>query len=73
VLVTKVVLEEVVVVAVVLEEVVIVAVLLEGPIVIVDNVVEEELELDGELLKEYVEAAWPGQLTTPFLAYKPNC
>jgi hypothetical protein len=33
----------------------------------------EELELDGELLEEYVVAARPGQLTTPFLAYKLNC
>ena len=65
---------------VVLEDVVVVAVLVEGPVKVVDVVelvklldVDEELveELE-ELMVTYVETAWPGQLTTPFVAYKLN-
>jgi hypothetical protein len=59
---------------VVVEAVVVVAMLLEGPVEVVGAVelVERLNDVDEELMVTYVEIAWPGQLTTPFAAYKSN-
>ena len=60
------------------EEVVVVAELLEGPVVVVDDEVEEVddivevVDVEEMLELEDDETVWVGQLTTPFNAYKLN-
>jgi hypothetical protein len=65
-----------------LEEVVVVAVLLDGPVEVDDEEIDDEEvddeEVDDEEIEELVEedvaiVVWPGKVTTPFVAYKLNC